>query len=189
MKRTVLNFDLSNKPLVVNMPVVLYSMLLAVFQMRNEATKAGSAPARESIWQYFVTKCSNNLHIVMAMSPVGDTLRTRCRNFPGMVNNASIDWFFPWPDQALFAVASTFISPDVSLRLHTGVGKIICIYSLILSSNLLDHLQTIQPCCNCHTNFSLVHAMYCNLDVPFVNKWIKTKYFENLSYNFLKYVN
>ena len=111
--------------------------------MRNEATKAGSAPARESIWQYFVTKCSNNLHIVMAMSPVGDTLRTRCRNFPGMVNNASIDWFFPWPDQALFAVASTFISPDVSLRLHTGVGKIICIYSLILSSNLLDHLQTI----------------------------------------------
>ena len=111
--------------------------------MRNEATKAGSAPARESIWQYFVTKCSNNLHIVMAMSPVGDTLRTRCRNFPGMVNNASIDWFFPWPDQALFAVASTFISPDVSLRLLTCVGKIICIYSLILSSNLLDHLQTI----------------------------------------------
>ena len=111
--------------------------------MRNEATKAGTAPARESIWQYFVTKCSNNLHIVMAMSPVGDTLRTRCRNFPGMVNNASIDWFFPWPDQALFAVASTFISPDVSLRLLTGVGKIICICSLILSSYLLDHLQTI----------------------------------------------
>ena len=89
--------------------------------MRTEATKAGSAPARESIWQYFVTKCSNNLHIVMAMSPVGDTLRTRCRNFPGMVNNASIDWFFPWPDQALFAVASTFISPDVSLRLFISL--------------------------------------------------------------------
>lgn len=82
--------------------------------MRTEATKAGAAPARESIWQFFVNKCANNLHIVMAMSPVGDTLRTRCRNFPGMVNNASIDWFFPWPEQALFAVASTFISPDVS---------------------------------------------------------------------------
>lgn len=87
---------------------------LYLSQMRNEAMKAGSAPARESIWQYFVTKCANNLHIVMAMSPVGETLRTRCRNFPGLVNNASIDWFFPWPDQALFAVASTFISPEVS---------------------------------------------------------------------------
>ena len=84
-------------------------------QMRNEATKAGAAPARESIWQYFVNKCANNLHVVMAMSPVGDTLRTRCRNFPGMVNNASIDWFFPWPQQALYAVASVFISPDNNL--------------------------------------------------------------------------
>ncbi|CAH1801914.1 unnamed protein product [Owenia fusiformis] len=84
-------------------------------QMRNEALKAGSAPARESIWQYFVTKCANNLHIVMAMSPVGDTLRNRCRNFPGLVNNASIDWFFPWPKQALLAVASVFISADNEL--------------------------------------------------------------------------
>ena len=32
-----------------------------------------------------------------------------------MVNNASIDWYFPWPEQALYAVASVFISPDVSL--------------------------------------------------------------------------
>ncbi|ELU10552.1 hypothetical protein CAPTEDRAFT_221643 [Capitella teleta] len=81
-------------------------------QIRNEATSAGSAPARESIWQFFVNKCANNLHVVMAMSPVGELLRTRCRNFPGMVNNASIDWFFPWPEQALYAVASVFISPD-----------------------------------------------------------------------------
>lgn len=35
--------------------------------------------------------------------------------YPGMVNNSSIDWFFPWPEQALYAVASVFISPDVSL--------------------------------------------------------------------------
>jgi hypothetical protein len=32
----------------------------------------------------------------------------------GMVNNTSIDWYFPWPEQALYAVASVFISPDVS---------------------------------------------------------------------------
>lgn len=35
-------------------------------------------------------------------------------SFVGMVNNANIDWFFPWPEQALYAVASVFISPDVS---------------------------------------------------------------------------
>ena len=35
--------------------------------------------------------------------------------FSGMVNCANIDWFFPWPEQALYAVASVFISPDVSM--------------------------------------------------------------------------
>ncbi|KAH9514993.1 Dynein heavy chain 10, axonemal [Bulinus truncatus] len=83
--------------------------------MRKEAADAGKGPAKESIWMYFVDKCANNLHIVMAMSPVGDTLRSRCRNFPGIVNNAIIDWFFPWPEQALFAVASVMISSDNQL--------------------------------------------------------------------------
>ncbi|XP_065190514.1 dynein axonemal heavy chain 10-like [Sycon ciliatum] len=78
-------------------------------QTRDEAMKAGSSPARESIWSYFVKKCANNLHIVLAMSPSGDTLRTRCRNFPGLVSNTVIDWFMPWPKQALHAVASVFL--------------------------------------------------------------------------------
>ena len=82
-------------------------------QVRDEAVKNGASLAKESIWQFFVTKCSNNLHIVLAMSPVGDTLRTRCRNFPGLVNNAIIDWFMPWPEQALFAVATSFLSKEV----------------------------------------------------------------------------
>lgn len=38
-----------------------------------------------------------------------------CDVISGMVNCANIDWFFPWPEQALYAVASVFISPDVSL--------------------------------------------------------------------------
>ncbi|CAH3028713.1 unnamed protein product, partial [Porites evermanni] len=81
-------------------------------QVRDEANKAGVPPARESIWQYFVNKCANNLHIVLAMSPVGETLRTRCRNFPGLVNNCIIDWFTAWPQQALHAVASVFLGEN-----------------------------------------------------------------------------
>jgi len=77
--------------------------------VRDEAQKAGVSPSKEAIWQYFVTKCANNLHIVLAMSPVGDILKTRCRNFPGLVNNTCIDWFMAWPKQALLAVASRFL--------------------------------------------------------------------------------
>lgn len=86
-------------------------------QIRDEAVRNGAGLAKESVWQYFVTKCSNNLHIVLAMSPVGETLRTRCRNFPGLVNNAIIDWFMPWPEQALFAVATSYLSREVRLKL------------------------------------------------------------------------
>eukprot|EP00069_Balaena_mysticetus_P013367 bmy_01484T0 len=51
-------------------------------QIGQEALKQGMGPAKESVWQYFVNKSANNLHVVLGMSPVGDTLRTRCRNFP-----------------------------------------------------------------------------------------------------------
>ena len=53
------------------------------------------------------------------MSPVGDTLKNRCRNFPGLVNNTSIDWFMPWPRQALFAVASRFLE---EVRKYVGLS-------------------------------------------------------------------
>ncbi|XP_038229191.1 dynein axonemal heavy chain 10 [Dermochelys coriacea] len=81
-------------------------------QVGDEAIKAGMGPAKESVWQYFVNKSANNLHIVLGMSPVGDTLRTRCRNFPGLVNNTGIDWFLPWPPQALYAVAKCFLGEN-----------------------------------------------------------------------------
>jgi dynein heavy chain len=44
------------------------------------------------------------------MSPAGDNLRIRCRNFPGLVSNTSIDWFFNWPEDALTSVANFFLS-------------------------------------------------------------------------------
>ena len=69
--------------------------------VEDEMRKLHLPETKESKWQYFVTKCRERLHIVLAMSPAGDTLRLRCRNFPGLVSNTIIDWFFPWPEDAL----------------------------------------------------------------------------------------
>lgn len=57
-------------------------------------------------------KCAENLHVVLSMSPSGDALRNRCRSFPGLVGNTTIDWIFPWPSQALKSVASGFLSEN-----------------------------------------------------------------------------
>lgn len=82
--------------------------------IRDEATKAGVNPVKESIWSYFCSKAAENLHIVLCMSPTGDKLRTRCRNFPGLVNNTVIDWFPPWPENALNSVADAYLSTTMS---------------------------------------------------------------------------
>lgn len=70
---------------------------------------------KETVWKWFARDCTSRLHMTLCMSPVGDALRTRCRNFPGIVNCTTIDWFFPWPEQALYAVACSLIDPKVRL--------------------------------------------------------------------------
>lgn len=77
--------------------------------IEDEVRKQGLPETKESKWAYFVGKCRDSIHIVLAMSPAGENLRGRCRNFPGLVSNTSIDWFFPWPQDALSAVASNFL--------------------------------------------------------------------------------
>ena len=39
------------------------------------------------------------------MSPTGQTLGERIRNFPSLVNCCTLDWFSKWPTEALNAVA------------------------------------------------------------------------------------
>ena len=80
--------------------------------VRAEATAAGISPTPDALWMYYVNKCRNNLHIVLAMSPSSSKLRVRCRNFPGLVSNAVIDWFFPWPADALQKVAEFFLAEE-----------------------------------------------------------------------------
>ncbi len=75
--------------------------------------EAGFPTSREGVWSYFSSLVSDKLHVSISLSPVGDKLRNRCRNFPALVNNMTIDWCFPWPQQALLSVASNFIPREV----------------------------------------------------------------------------
>ena len=41
--------------------------------------------------------------MLLCFSPIGDPIRVRCRRFPALVNCVVIDWFQPWPEDALQA--------------------------------------------------------------------------------------
>lgn len=64
----------------------------------------------EDFDEFFVERARQNLHVVLAMSPVGNALRDRIRSFPSLVNCCTIDWFMRWPDEALEAVCEVVLS-------------------------------------------------------------------------------
>jgi dynein heavy chain len=58
-----------------------------------------------NVWNYFIGRVKRNLHMALCMSP-SDSFRSRARKFPAIINCTVIDWFHPWPQDALLSVAA-----------------------------------------------------------------------------------
>jgi dynein heavy chain len=78
--------------------------------VRKPAVHAGFEEVSDQLWAFFINRVRNNLHVVLAMSPIGDSLRNRCRMYPGLVNCTTIDMFQVWPAEALQEVAMKFLA-------------------------------------------------------------------------------
>ncbi|CAM9352734.1 unnamed protein product, partial [Phaeothamnion confervicola] len=78
--------------------------------MAGRVKADGLVPDRKNCWDAFIKLIRKNLHVVLAFSPVGDDFRNRARKFPAIVNCTVIDWFQPWPKDALFSVGRRFLA-------------------------------------------------------------------------------
>jgi dynein heavy chain len=54
--------------------------------------------------------CKATIHVVLCMSPIGESFRKRVLNLPSIVNCSTVDWFLPWPEEALSAVARHYLN-------------------------------------------------------------------------------
>ncbi|KAJ1187209.1 hypothetical protein NDU88_003988 [Pleurodeles waltl] len=81
-------------------------------RQRDKTKQTDGSPL--ALFNMFIDRCRDQLHVVLAMSPIGDAFRNRLRKFPALVNCCTIDWFQTWPEDALQAVASRFLE-DVEM--------------------------------------------------------------------------
>lgn len=92
---------------------------------RPDAKKSGVDEGnRDGIYEFFIKRVRQNLHLSLCMSPVGDAFRRRCRMFPSLVNCCTIDWFMEWPEEALLSVAEDTLANVGDEELIQKISKV-----------------------------------------------------------------
>ena len=114
--------------------------------VRDLAKKSGIGETHDELWKFFISQVRANLHVVLAMSPIGDAFRNRVRMYPALVNNTTIDKFFDWPEVALNEVAVSFLD-EVDISGEGLKGKLAAVFAhahedvLTASSKILKQLR------------------------------------------------
>ncbi|XP_011504753.1 PREDICTED: dynein heavy chain 5, axonemal [Ceratosolen solmsi marchali] len=85
----------------------------------------------EIVMDYFLQRTCHNLHVAFCFSPVGEKFRNRAQRFPALISGCTIDWFQPWPKDALVLVAEHFLhdfdiacTQEVKSQLVNALGSI-----------------------------------------------------------------
>uniref|UniRef100_A0A8C3IAS8 Dynein axonemal heavy chain 7 n=1 Tax=Chrysemys picta bellii TaxID=8478 RepID=A0A8C3IAS8_CHRPI len=106
-------------------------------RQRDKTKQTDGSPI--ALFNMFIDRCRDQLHVVLAMSPIGDAFRNRLRKFPALVNCCTLDWFQTWPEDALQAVASRFLE-DIEMSEATRDGCIDMCKSFHTSTIVLSDL-------------------------------------------------
>lgn len=60
---------------------------------KGDCLKKGLQPNKMNIFGQYLSRVKENIHIIMAMSPLSKAFSTRLRMFPSLVNCCTLDWF------------------------------------------------------------------------------------------------
>ena len=78
--------------------------------LREYVKSIGLLEVRENFLKTFVDQTRENLHIMFCTSPVGETLKTRFKKFPSLINCCTLNWLVSWPTEALKSCSENIYS-------------------------------------------------------------------------------
>ncbi|CAG7837267.1 unnamed protein product [Allacma fusca] len=94
-------------------------------QMTQEKKRAAGEINPLVLFAFYVGRVKEKLHIIIAFSPIGSAFRIRIRQYTSLVNCCTIDWFQPWPEDALERVAQKSLEElNIPADLKKGSVKI-----------------------------------------------------------------
>jgi len=71
---------------------------------KDECMEKGINITKMNMFMAYLKRIMKNIHMIVAMSPLGEVFRSRLRNFPSLVTCCTLDWFSEWPEEALLGV-------------------------------------------------------------------------------------
>ena len=94
--------------------------------LKNKA-KSGGQPidTYDQFFKYLILHVRKNIKMIVCISPIGDLMRKRTDNFPGIVNCCSFDFFHAWSREACEKVAYNFLK-EIEFEtdeIRRGVGN------------------------------------------------------------------
>mmetsp|Transcript_14483 Transcript_14483/g.50911 ORF Transcript_14483/g.50911 Transcript_14483/m.50911 type:complete len:4419 (-) Transcript_14483:356-13612(-) len=76
----------------------------------KSAKEAKIQQTPEAMYEFFISRVRQNLHVVFCMSYIGTSFADYCRMYPSLVSGTTAVWLLPWPSEALTEVALKFLT-------------------------------------------------------------------------------
>ncbi len=117
---------------LVRLPSQVVALIGEIRQLYQQEYP-GEPEGVEQLQQYLFARIRNRLHVILCLSPEHARFGERLRKFPALVGCCYIDWFLPWPQEALLAVAQGFLQPfQTSVR---GLVPFACLYVVLVGTH------------------------------------------------------
>ncbi|KAI3369512.1 hypothetical protein L3Q82_007723 [Scortum barcoo] len=113
--------------------------------MKPVVQDLGQQPTKANLMAAYIRRVRSNIHTVLCMSPIGEVFRARLRQFPSLVTCCTIDWFSAWPEEALQAVATSFLNELPELEASPTAMRGLLLSTAEDVSKMQEELETMRP--------------------------------------------